>query len=207
MIIIFIFFQKIKVDPIEQDNDIEWTELDNIEKEIAGVKSDVSVTPEKSLAKPNCITKTPTKSPIKPNNINKTPKKSPTKPKNINKTPKKSSTKPNNINKTPKKSPAKSNCIEKTLGASPIKNKNIQSQKTSPLSKSSKFKLYSNTVLESKIKSSDNGTTTAKTGFKRKISPKKTPENKKFKVNSAQSPNTQVSDIIVIIYLYLINGV
>lgn len=176
---IYFFFIKIKVYPIEQDNDndIEWTELDNIEKKIAGVKSNnISVTPEKSLAKLNCIKKTLKKSPTKPNYINKTPEKSPTKP----------------------------NCIEKTLEASPNKNNNIKSQKTSP---SSKFKLYSNTLLESKIESSDNDKTTAITGFKRKISPINTPENKKFKVHSTQSPNTQVSDVIVIIYLYLINGV
>lgn len=47
-----------------------------------------------------------------------------------------------------------------------------------------------------KLNFSENDKNTINSGYKRKISPTKTPENKKFKVNSVQSPDTQVSNII-----------
>jgi len=44
-----------------------------------------------------------------------------------------------------------------------------------------------------------------KLGSKRKMSPTKTPENKKIKISSVDSPDTQVCNIIIHLYFVLHN--
>lgn len=53
-----------------------------------------------------------------------------------------------------------------------------------------------------KLNFSDDSKTTIKKSSKRKISPVKTPENKKCKVDSIKSPDTQVSNIIIYSCVY-----
>jgi len=49
----------------------------------------------------------------------------------------------------------------------------------------------------------DENTIIGKSGSKRKISPTKTPENKKIKISSVDSPDTQVCNIIIYIHFLL----
>jgi len=58
--------------------------------------------------------------------------------------------------------------------------------------------------LKKKLDIFDDDINIIKTGIKRKFSPIKTPENKKIKVNTVQSPDTQVNNIIYSYFILLI---
>lgn len=93
------------------------------------------------------------------------------------------------------------------LSSSPAKTKTTVAQKlkqpsVSPKSTPEKNKFEIKTASpKKKLDFIVDDKTTVKTGFKRKNSPTKTPENKKFKINSHQSPDTQVSQYF---YLFLL---
>lgn len=175
------------MDPLDQDIDIEWGELDNIEKELNDSKSnDVTVTPKKSSVESKHINLTPKNSPSK-NDCVRSPKTSPAYLKKIVTPTKSSSVKFNS-------SPSKSVQSLSVLGSS--KSPSI-SPKICDIKKS-----ISNRKIESPKKSlnfKDEDRTSVKTSFKRKISPTKTPENKKFKNESAPSPDTQVTIMIIVL--------
>ncbi|KAL5240649.1 hypothetical protein ACI65C_008059 [Semiaphis heraclei] len=168
-------------DLLEQDFDFEWGELDNIEKQLNDSKSnDIPVSPKKFPAKSNQKT-TPKNSPAK-NDTFRTPTASPANKKNI---------------VTPKSS---SESIS-TTNSSPINtvNSRLIPQKTSPSVSPVKLELQNSTTkikIESpknKLYFDDENTIIGKSGSKRKISPTKTPENKKIKISSVDSPDTQES--------------
>lgn len=174
--------KKKQVDLLEQDFDFEWGELDNIEKKLNDSKSsDVDVSPKKSPAKLNQIT--PKKSPAKSDTF-RTPTASPSNKNNIVTTPKSSSKLSSSPNPSPK------NTVQL-----PIIPHNLKSPSVSPL----KLGLDNKTInsrLESpkkKLNFDDEISVIGKSGSKRKISPTKTPENKKIKRSSVDSPDTQES--------------
>lgn len=154
------------------------------------VKSTSIVTTPKSSPVKSISSVTTSKSPVKLTNIVVTPKTSPIKSININTTPKSSSKNVKTLNLSPAKT---------TLLSSPQKSKQllISPKKCTPEKSSFENKTESS---EKKLDFSDDDKTTIKAGFKRKVSPIKTPENKKFKLNSLQSPDTQVSDNIIYPY-------
>lgn len=162
---------------MDQDIDIEWDKLDNIEKQFIDTKSnDVAATSSKS-------------SPIKKNNSLKTPIPSPDNLKNTVITPKSSPVK--SVSLTPNLSPAKTpvKVVQSVLISQKTKSPSI-----SPKQCKSERKISNITKLDF------NDGEICKTSFKRKNSPTKTPENKKFKVDSVQSPDTQVRNIIIYSY-------
>lgn len=122
-----------------------------------------------------------------------------------------------NIVTTPKSSPVKSNSSSNKKVQSPNKsvespNKLIQTSLVLNKLKSPSIspkkcdieKNMSNSEIESLEKtfhSNDEDRKSVKTSSKRKISPIKTPENKKFKNDTVPSPDTQVSIMIIILLI------
>lgn len=143
----------------------------------------MDVSPKKSPAKLNQIT--PKKSPAKSDTF-RTPTASPSNKNNIVTTPKSSSKLSSSPNPSPK------NTVQL-----PIIPHNLKSPSVSPL----KLGLDNKTInsrLESpkkKLNFDDEISVIGKSGSKRKISPTKTPENKKIKRSSVDSPDTQVRNI------------
>lgn len=86
-------------------------------------------------------------------------------------------------------------------------NSRLIPQKTSPSVSPVKLELQNSTTkikIESpknKLYFDDENTIIGKSGSKRKISPTKTPENKKIKISSVDYPDTQVCNIIYIHFL------
>lgn len=113
-----------------------------------------------------------------------------------------------NVVKTPKSSPIKLNSSPNKSVQSPDKSKqtllvlnklkspSISPKKSNIEKKVSNIKIGS---LEKNFNSNDDDQTSDKIRSKRKMSPIKTPENKKFKNNTISSPDTQVSIMIVIL--------
>ncbi|XP_060864496.1 replication factor C subunit 1 isoform X2 [Metopolophium dirhodum] len=173
--------KKTQVDLLEQDFDFEWGELDNIEKQLNDSKSnDIPISPKKSPAKSNQIT--PKNSPAKYDTF-RTPSVSPANKRHILATPKSSS----NSNSTPNSSPRKT--VQSTL---------IPQKTKSPSESPRKLGLENKTIkinIESPKKklNFDDENIIGKSGSKRKMSPTKTPENKKIKISSVDSPDTQES--------------
>lgn len=134
--------------------------------------------------------KSPTKSSPTKNDTFKVSKTSPVSPKNIV-SPKLSQTKSTSL--SPVASPSK--MVQTTLLPQKIKS-------PSPLKKKLDKEINCIKVESPKKKLDfiDDSKTTIKKSSKRKISPVKTPDNKKYKVDSIQSPDTQVSNII---YLFI----
>jgi len=59
---------------------------------------------------------------------------------------------------------------------------------------------------QKKLDLDENDKTTVTIGGKRKVSPIKTPENKKFKVDAVHSPDTQVSTIVFVFCVIYLNN-
>ncbi|XP_060843413.1 replication factor C subunit 1 [Rhopalosiphum padi] len=174
--------KKNQVDLLEQDFDFEWGELDNIEKQLNDSKSsDVAASPKKTPVKSNQIT--PISSPDKSNTF-KTPTNSPINKKNIVVTPKSSSKFISNLTSSPKQT------VQLTIIPQKTKSPSMSPLKLGPENKISKLKLES---PKKKLNFDEEKTIIGKSGFKRKISPTKTPENKKIKISSIDSPDTQES--------------
>ncbi|XP_026809909.1 replication factor C subunit 1 [Rhopalosiphum maidis] len=170
------------VDLLEQDFDFEWGELDNIEKQLNDSKSsDVTASPKKSPVKSNQIT--PISSPDKSNTF-KTPTNSPIHKKNIVVTPKSSPKCISNLTSSPKQT------VQLTIIPQKTKSPSMSPLKLGPVNKTTKLKLES---PKKKLNFDDEKTIIGKSGSKRKISPTKTPENKKIKISSIDSPDTQES--------------
>lgn len=105
-------------------------------------------------------------------------------------TPKSSSDSISTPNSSPRRT-VQSTLINKSPSTSPVKlgfeNKTIKINVESP-----KKKLHF-----------DDENIISKSGFKRKMSPTKTPENKKIKISSVDSPDTQVCNIIIYLHFVL----
>uniref|UniRef100_A0A2S2NZI3 Replication factor C subunit 1 n=1 Tax=Schizaphis graminum TaxID=13262 RepID=A0A2S2NZI3_SCHGA len=174
--------KKNQVDLLEQDFDFEWGELDNIEKQLNDSKSsDVAASPKKSPVKSNQIT--PISSPDKSNTF-KTPTNSPINKKNIVVTPKSSSKFISNLTSSPKQT------VQLTIIPQKTKSPSMSPLKLGPENETSRLKLES---PKKKLNFDDGKTIIGKSSSKRKISPTKTPENKKIKISSIDSPDTQES--------------
>lgn len=170
-----------------EEIDIDWKELNIIEKQFSDVKPIDglgSETSEKSISKSSDSTITTNTSPA-----------------NLEQNVLAQKSSPNKF-------------VSSVFNPSP--NKNIQTLITplklkSPIKfpkKCESQKSTSSIKIISPIKQlnfNDNDKINAQSNFKRKISPTKTPENKKFKNNSVQSPDTQVSDLTLILcnYFYI----
>lgn len=167
--------------------------MDNIEKQLNGSKpNDIAASSKISPAK--SYQTTPKKSPAK-NDTFRTPTVSPVCKINIVVTPKSSSSKSNS---TPDSSPRKT--VQSILIPQKTKSPSI-----SPLKFGLKNKI-TNTNIESpkkKLNFDDDCNIIGKSGSKRKMSPIKTPENKKIKISSGNSPDTQVSNIIIYILFFI----
>lgn len=151
--------------------------MDNIEKQFIDSKS--NVTPKSSPAKSVGF---------------KTPKSSPSKSKTPDTTP----------NLLPDKSylPSPAKSIQTILVSHKTKRQSISPRKCDLNENTGKIKIKS-----PKKKLFCNNDTTVKTGFKRKLSPIKTPENKKIKVNLVQSPDTQVSNFFLFYLIFYCNKI
>lgn len=174
--------KKTQVDLLEQEFDFEWGELDNIEKQLNESKSnDISISPKKSPTKSNQIT--PKNSPAKYDTF-RTPTVSPASKGNIVITPKSSSksiSTPNSSPRTTKQS---------TLIPLKTKSPSLSPVKLGLENQTNRIKIES---PKKKLNFVDENTTIGKSGSKRKISPNKTPENKKIKISPVDSPDTQES--------------
>jgi len=153
----------------------------------------VDVSPKKSSVKFNQIT--PKNSPAKSDTF-RTPTASPSNKKNIVTTPKSSSKLSSSLSPSPKKTVQLSIITQKlkSPSVSPLKlglqNKTINSRLESP---------------KKQLSFDDEISVIGKSGSKRKISPIKTPENKKIKRSSLDSPDTQVRNIIIYLNIVLFN--
>ena len=99
---------------------------------------------------------------------------------------------------TPNSSPRKT--VQTTLIPQKTKSPSVSPLKLGLENKTTKIKIES---PKKKLNFDDEDTIIGKSSSKRKISPIKTPENKKIKISSVDSPDTQVSNIIYLHFILL----